>query len=149
MKHYKTKACLSCKLFERCTKNKSGRFIERSEHMDLIDANKKRIQQNLELYRKRQAIVEHPFGVIKRQWDFYYVMTKKSIKHASADVGLIFTCYNLRRIMNLVDKNQLKKFLRELDPIFLILTSYFKPLRGILFFRNNAHFILNNLLQAA
>ena len=149
VKHYKTKACLSCKLFERCTKNKSGRFIERSEHMDLIDANKKRIQQNMELYRKRQAIVEHPFGVIKRQWDFYYVMTKKSIKHASADVGLIFTAYNLRRIMNLVDKNQLKKFLRELAPIFLILTSYFKPLRRILFFRNNAHFILNNLLQVA
>jgi hypothetical protein len=117
--------------------------------MDLIDANKKRIQQNMELYRKRQAIVEHPFGIIKRQWDFYYIMTKKSMKRASADVGLIFTCYNLRRIMNLVDKNQLKKFLRELAPIFLILTSYFKPLRRILFFRNNAHFILNNLLQVA
>jgi transposase len=149
VKHYKTKACLTCSLFERCTRNKSGRFIERSEHMDLIDANKKRIQQNMELYRKRQAIVEHPFGIIKRQWDFYYIMTKKSMKHASADVGLIFTCYNLRRIMNLVDKNQLKKFLRELAPIFLILTSYFKPLRRILFFRNNAHFILNNLLQVA
>jgi transposase len=149
VKNYKTKACLTCSLFERCTRNKSGRFIERSEHMDLIDANKKRIQQNMELYRKRQAIVEHPFGIIKRQWDFYYIMTKKSMKHASADVGLIFTCYNLRRIMNLVDKNQLKKFLRELAPIFLILTSYFKPLRRILFFRNNAHFILNNLLQVA
>jgi hypothetical protein len=68
--------------------------------MDLIDANKKRAQQNMEIYRKRQAIVEHPFGVIKRQWDFYYVMTKKSMKHASADVGLIFTCYNLRRVFN-------------------------------------------------
>lgn len=53
VKHYKTKACLTCELFERCTKNKSGRLIERSEHMDLIDANKN--------------------GVIKRQWDFYYI----------------------------------------------------------------------------
>jgi hypothetical protein len=25
-------------------------------------------------------------------------MTKKTIKHASADVGLIFTAYNLRRL---------------------------------------------------
>ena len=33
----------------------------------------------MELYQKRQAIVEHPFGIIKRQWDFYYIMTKKSI----------------------------------------------------------------------
>lgn len=85
------KACLTCSLFERCTRNKTGRFIERSEYMDLIDDNKKRMQKNMEIYRKRQAIVEHPFGVIKRQWDFYYIMTKKSMKHASADVGLIFT----------------------------------------------------------
>jgi transposase len=128
VKHYKTKACPTCTLFERCTRNKSGRFIERSEHMDLIDANKKRLQENMEVYRKRQAIVEHPFGIIKRQWDFYYVMTKKTIEHASADVGLIFTSYNLRRIFNLIDQNQLKKFLRELAVAFLVLRSYFKAI---------------------
>ncbi|RZL98078.1 MAG: IS1182 family transposase, partial [Pedobacter sp.] len=100
IKHYKTKACLTCPAFERCTKNKAGRLIERTEHADLIDQNRKRIEQNRETYRKRQAIVEHPFGIIKRQWDFYYIMTKKSIKHASADVGLIFTAFNLRRIFN-------------------------------------------------
>src|SRR5690606_28284522 len=131
VKHYKTKACLTCTLFERCTRNKSGRFIERSEHMDLIDANKKRIQQNMELYRKRQAIVEHPFGVIKRQWDFYYVMTKKTMKHASADVGLIFTSYNLRRIFNLIDQNLLKEFLRELGLDFLVLRWCFKAIYAV------------------
>lgn len=107
VKHYKTKACLSCQLFERCTKNKNGRLIERSEHMDLIQDNKDRLYNQLELYRKRQAIVEHPYGVIKRQWDFYYIMTKKTIEHATADVGLIFTAYNLRRIFNILDKNTL------------------------------------------
>lgn len=128
VKHYKTKACLSCELFERCTKNKSGRFIERSEHMDLIDANKKRISENLELYRKRQAIVEHPYGVIKRQWGFYYIMTKKTIKHATADVGMVFTAYNLRRIFNIVDKNELLKYLKELCPYFFVKTSHFNPI---------------------
>jgi hypothetical protein len=88
VKHYKTKSCLSCAHFKRCTINKKGRLIERSEHMDLIDENKKRLRENQELYRKRQAIVEHPFGTIKRQWDFYYIMTKKTLKHATADVGL-------------------------------------------------------------
>jgi transposase len=129
VKHYKTKECLTCSLFEKCTKNKAGRLIERSEHMDLIDANKKRLAENMELYRKRQAIVEHPFGIIKRQWDFYYIMTKKSIKHATADVGLIFTCFNLRRIFNILDQNELKKYLKELDFLFLIMTSYFKTFR--------------------
>lgn len=132
VKHYKTKACLTCSLFEKCTRNKTGRFIERSEHMDLIDANKKRLAENMEVYRQRQAIVEHPFGVIKRQWDFYYVVTKKTMKHASADVGLIFTCYNLRRIFNLIDQNELKKFLKELGFLFLILSSHFKAISVIL-----------------
>lgn len=136
VKHYKTKECLTCSLFERCTKNKAGRLIERSEHMDLIDVNKKRLADNMELYQKRQAIVEHPFGIIKRQWDFYYIMTKKSIKHATADVGLIFTAYNLRRIFNILDQNELKKYLKELDFFFLILRSYFKEFRRIVFVKN-------------
>ena len=69
---------------------------------------------NKELYRRRQAIVEHPFGIIKRQWDFYYIMTKKSIERASADVGMIFTAFNLRRIFNLMDKDLLKAYLKGL-----------------------------------
>jgi len=30
--------------------------------------------------RKRPAIVEHPFIIIKRQCNFHYIMTKKSMK---------------------------------------------------------------------
>jgi len=131
MKHYKTKVCQTCKLFERCTKNKAGRLIERTEHAELIEANKQRIAQNKELYRRRQAIVEHPFGIIKRQWDFYYIMTKKSIRHASADVGLIFTAFNLRRIFNIIDQDRLKKYLEVLAYVFSFLNCLFKPLYAI------------------
>jgi transposase len=133
VKHYKTKACKSCGLFEKCTRNKAGRILERSEHMDLIEANKKRYVENMEVYRKRQAIVEHPFGIIKRQWGFYYIMTKKSMKYASADVGLIFSCYNLRRIFNLVDQNELKKYLKELGLYFWGLRSDLKRFYVCLF----------------
>jgi transposase len=135
VKHYKTKACLTCASFSKCTKNKEGRLIERSQYSDLIFENKQRMEQNMETYRKRQAIVEHPFGIMKRQWDFYYIMTKKSMKHASADVGLIFTSFNLRRIFNLIDQNELKKYLKELDFLFLILRSHFKEFRRIVFTR--------------
>jgi transposase len=129
MKHYKTTACLSCALMEQCTKNKKGRLIERSQHADLIYENKVRVEQNKELYRKRQAIVEHPYGIIKRQWDFYYIMTKKTIKHASADVGLIFTAFNLRRISNLIDPNLMKKYLKIL---WLTFSSYFDGFKAVL-----------------
>jgi len=53
-------------------------------------------------YQRQQAIVEHPYGIIKRQWGFNYIMTKKTIKRAPADVGFIFISYNLRRLLNIV-----------------------------------------------
>ncbi len=79
-----------------------------------INQNKERIQNNKDYYRKRQAIVEHPYGTIKRQWGFSYILTKKYIKRAQADVGLMFTAYNLRRIMNIIDKKALTIYLTKL-----------------------------------
>lgn len=134
MKHYKTSACVSCAFFKKCTKNARGRLIERSQHADLIYANKVRIENNYETYRRRQAIVEHPYGVIKRQWDFYYIMTKKSIKHASADVGLIFTAYNLKRIFNLVDLNMLKMYLKRTALFKWLNSTYFKAFSDVIKF---------------
>ena len=124
VKHYKTKACQGCSHFARCTKNSAGRLIERSEHMDLIEANKKRLLENQALYRRRQAIVEHPYGIIKRQWDFYYIMTKKTMKRATADVGLIFTVYNLRRIFNLIAPEVLKSYLEKLGVLFFMILRH-------------------------
>ena len=126
MKHYKTTTCLSCEFFEQCTKNKKGRLIERSQYADFIYENKVRIENNYEIYRRRQAIIEHPYGVIKRQWGFYYIMTKKTIKHASADVGLIFTAYNLRGRFNLIDQNLLKQYLKMLALFIFNIKSFFK-----------------------
>lgn len=134
MKHYKTTACLTCELYKKCTKNAKGRLIERSQYAHLIYENKVRIDNNYETYRKRQAIVEHPYGVIKRQWDFYYIMTKKTIKHASADVGLIFSAYNLRRIFNLIDQNLLKQYLKVLALYFGTLKAIFKAFCALFYF---------------
>jgi hypothetical protein len=47
IKHYKTKECISCSFFSKCTKNKDGRLIERSEHANLLDENKIRMQKKL------------------------------------------------------------------------------------------------------
>jgi hypothetical protein len=128
---------LTCELYKKCTKNTKGRLIERSQYADLIYLNKVRIQNNYEIYRRRQAIVEHPYGVIKRQWDFYYIMTKKTIKRAAADVGLIFCAYNLRRIFNLIDHNLLKQYLRILALYFGMLRAIFYPFYGLFYFKNH------------
>jgi hypothetical protein len=137
VRHYKTSACLTCELFKKCTKNAKGRLIERSEYADLIYENKVRIENNYEIYRRRQAIVEHPYGVIKRQWGFYYIMTKKTIQHASSDVGLIFTAYNLRRLFNLIDPNELKQYLKVLVFVFCTIKDLFRAFYRCSIFTQN------------
>jgi transposase len=125
VKHYKTSKCQSCPVKDLCTTNAKGRLIERSEYAPYIELNKANIEANPELYKKRQQVVEHPYGVIKRQWGFYYIMTKKTIKRASADVGMMFTAFNLRRLINIIGKNEFKKFLEGLVlPYFVIIDHY-------------------------
>jgi hypothetical protein len=126
VKHYKTAACSTCPALAQCTKNKKGRLLERSEYQSYIEQNKQNIESNTETYKKRQAIIEHTYGIIKRQWGYYFISTKKGIKHASADVGLMFTALNLRRLMNIIDKNAFKKFLEELALLFLVKIALIK-----------------------
>ncbi len=52
--------------------------------------------------------MEHPFGTMKK-WGFDHIMTKKTIKRASADVGFIFIAYNLKRIMNIIGIEKINK----------------------------------------
>lgn len=117
-KRYTTGACMSCPVKDQCTKAKYGKGVQRSEYQQYIIDNKERIEQNKDYYRRRQAIVEHPYGTIKRQWGFSYIMTKNGKQRASADVGLMFVAYNIRRIMNILGKDELEKYLKELVLIF-------------------------------
>ena len=52
-----------------------------------------------------RAIVEHPFGTIKRQWGFDHILTKRGKLRASSDVGFIFIAYNLKRIWKIIAQN--------------------------------------------
>jgi hypothetical protein len=56
---------------------------------------------------------------MKRQWGFSYILTKKGISRASADVGFMFIAYNLRRIVNILSQDRLKEYLRILVLMFL------------------------------
>ncbi len=118
-KRYTTSACKTCPAKPECSKAICGKAIQRSEYQELVDNNKKRINENKNLYRKRQQIVEHPYGTIKRQWGFNYILTKKGINRASADVGFIMTAYNFRRIINIVGLKTLKEYLETVVSFIL------------------------------
>jgi hypothetical protein len=120
VKQYKTKACKHCPARAHCTKAKNGRIIERSEFAEAILRNKLAIEQNKELYKRRQEIVEHPFGTIKRQWGFDYTLMKGKQK-VDGDVGLIFIAYLFTRLMNILGLKGLMEAISSL--ISLLITQ--------------------------
>ncbi|QMU29502.1 IS1182 family transposase [Adhaeribacter radiodurans] len=99
---YRTRSCKSCLARIRCTTAKNGKLIERNVYSPVFEKNRANITANPELYKRRQAIVEHPFGTLKRQWGYSYVLSKKGIARASADVGLMLVAYNLRRLLHIL-----------------------------------------------
>ena len=125
-KRYATRACKSCSAKDQCSKATYGKGIHRSEYHEYIEHNKERVDLNKELYKRRQAIVEHPYGTIKRQWGFSFIMTKKGSKRASADVGFMMTAYNLRRIINILGTERFKEFLKYRIDLFFDETATLK-----------------------
>jgi len=111
---YKTKHCKTCPVREKCTSSKqNGKIVQRRKNAQNIEHNKQRIEKEPHTYKKRQAIVEHPYGTIKRQWGFCYIITKRYLARASADVGFMMVAYNLRRIINIVGMNNIKEYLEK------------------------------------
>ena len=110
VKHYKTSACQQCPAKALCTRNKSGRLIERTEFQKSVDANNQRVVINRAKYNRRQCINEHVFGIIKRQWGYDHTLMK-GVKNVDAETGLIFIAFNIRRILNILGP---KKFIRRL-----------------------------------
>jgi transposase len=131
-KRYTTKACKSCPAKPECSKATYGKGIQRSEYQELIELNKQRVEQNETYYKRRQAIVEHPYGTIKRQWGFNYILTKDGLKRASADVGFMMVAYNLRRIINIIGADQFRKYLKQvLSACLTILHAIVLKLAGL------------------
>ncbi|MEL6667502.1 MAG: IS1182 family transposase [Bacteroidota bacterium] len=98
--------CHACALKDKCLstsalQQRHARGIERNEFAEALDRNKERLQARPELYKRRQAIVEHPFGTIKRSWGYTYTLLK-GLEKVGGEWSLIATCYNLRRSMSIV-----------------------------------------------
>lgn len=128
VKHYKNrKACVSCELRSLCTKNKNGRFIERSIYQEAVENNEQRVNENPNYYRLRQQITEHQFGTFKRQWGFTYTLMKGKANVLS-EVNIMMICYNLRRIMSIFSPNDLKCRLKDLVLYFFDLNKLFNAI---------------------
>lgn len=130
VKHYKNRqACKICPVRHLCTTNKNGRFIERSIYQEALEENQKRVEENPEYYRLRQQITEHQFGTLKRQWGFTHTLMKGK-QNVLSEVNLIMICYNLTRLMTILDPKVLRNRLKKLGPSLYDLFKGILPHRG-------------------
>ena len=118
-KQYKTKACRECPKRCWCTSSpiERGRLIERSQYQDAVDANNLRVRTEKEKYRHRQTMVEHPFGVVKRQWGYDHVMME-GLEKTDSEISLVFLCYNIKRVMNIMGIKGILKAIKAFSQCF-------------------------------
>jgi transposase len=117
VKSYRTPQCKGCLVKSLCTSYSGSRQIERSQYHEVVEENNNRVNANVELFKKRQQIVEHPFGTIKRGWGYGYTLLR-TIKKVNGELAIIFTMYNLRRAITILSVPELINRLRKWNPAF-------------------------------
>ncbi len=95
--------CYSCQHWGICTKGKAGRRLVRLHN----EAIKKKLEaqyekpDSQEIYAKRKARVEHPFGHIKRnlKTDAFLM---RGCDGVQAETSLLATCFNMARMITIM-----------------------------------------------
>lgn len=103
------KFCVS----QGCKKASRGRMLNRSIYEDHMDINDQQVAARKNEYKRRQAIVEHPFGTIKRQWGYTHTLMK-GLEKVKGEFSIIMLCYNIRRVLTIMGTQGLKKALNKL-----------------------------------
>jgi len=147
-KTYRTNACKTCPLKEQCTKLPK-RIIHRSEYQDAVDINNNNIKQNPQYYKRRQAIVEHPFGTVKRHFGFTHTLMK-GLEKVNGEYNLIMFCYNFLRTKNILGFGKMLETLHNWQPNYRKIVCAFKNafLRRI-FSQNKHRYFLQQFAVAA
>jgi transposase len=100
---YRTRSCFFCSLRERCTRNKRGRIIYRSEYGGSVERLRARLEssEGKRNLRLRRMLVEHPFGTMKRAFNQGYLLLK-GLRKVKGEVGFTMLAYNMRRAINIL-----------------------------------------------
>ena len=108
LRYYRARDCKGCALKKLCTRNQSNRTITREENEGLMEAMAQRVKANRPIMKLRKALVEHPFGTIKRAMNAGYFLCK-GLAGVRAEMSLTVLAYNLKRVLNIVSYADLMK----------------------------------------
>ena len=141
-KTYRTDACKTCALKHQCTKL-IRRIIHRSEYQDAVDINDNNIKKNPQYYKRRQAIVEHPFGTIKRHWGFTHTLMK-GLEKVNGEMNLIMFSYNFMRTKNILGFDKMLQAIQNWQPDYTKVVCAIKNVFIKLIYGQNATFVFFN-----
>jgi len=148
-KTYRTDACKTCVVKNQCTKLPK-RIIQRSEYQNAVDTNNSNIRKNPHYYKRRQAIVEHPFGSIKRHWGYTHTLLK-GLQKVNGEMNLIMFCYNFMRTKNILGFKKMLQHIQNWQPDYskvicvlknVIIRTIYKQNAPIIFLHQPPLFIL-------
>lgn len=122
-RHYQItnrKICHRCVHYGRCTNAKKGRKIVRIMFEEIKERLESQYQEasSQQIYRRRKARVEHPFGHIKRnlKTDGFLLRGRTGV---NAETSLLGTCFNLSRMMTICGVSGLiEKLTAFRSPVF-------------------------------
>ena len=100
-KIYSSSHCLNCPYLDKCTKSINGRSIKRNVKEDKLTKIDNEYKSDSSLYKLRKALVEHPFGTIKRALGLTHVYIK-GLERVSSWTSSVFLAYNLKRVINII-----------------------------------------------
>jgi len=130
---YRCTECNDCPKKTSCTTNQKGREVSPTEYQEYYDRADKIFAENLYLYKKRQMIVEHPFGTIKRSLGYTYFLMRGNEK-VKCETYLHFFVYNFKRVINILGitpfLDALKEKKRNIDEINSRIFLYLFDFRG-------------------
>ena len=72
----------------------------------IADEVDKRTAENVDIYKKRQHLAEHPFGTLKRDWGFSYFLTRRT-ESFRAESLMHFLIYNMKHVINIMGTEKL------------------------------------------
>lgn len=100
-KIYSGTKCTSCPFLDKCTKSINGPSIKRNIKEDKLLEFDNQYKSDSSLYKLRKALVEHPFGTIKRSLGLTHVYIK-GLDRVSSWTSSVFLAYNLKRVINIL-----------------------------------------------
>ncbi|CAH1199321.1 IS1182 family transposase ISPa90 [Paenibacillus plantiphilus] len=98
-----------------CTSAKGGRSVTRLIDEEVIGQIAENTHSKSNAYKQRAAIIEHPFGTIKRHLGYTYFLTR-GLASVSTETNLICLAYNLKRLIKIKGVKELICLFRDRAP---------------------------------